>query len=354
MSKLATVLAIVSIGGMAYAKPTIRGSSTNNKHRERHLQEKIFTGECTKSNFGSQLSNGESELASLLGTTVADLDGTMASKCAEALDPSIDLSVAMGKGPQYLKNFLDGGTTWNNNYETASGAYSLTGDKAIIDAVRASDGMNAVFSAPDGGADAAYPGYFSNFLNDGQECRMGAITCCYTGTRTSNTLPVNAEMCAHDMSLSAKSNHIKMKSYTIFNTSADDVYCQGFAWEEDSFSDAVKYNTLFDMTMTNLFDTDKGYVGNIPGAPMCGCAEQMPIIDGAACTAVIEGYKISSGTISVNLSWKDCDEGSLVDHYKALAGRGETEKFFMDAKIVPDGECEKAANSFMNDRMLVH
>lgn len=352
MNKLATILAIASTAGMAYAKPTIRGG--NGKHKERHLQEEVFTGECSKKNFASQLSGGETTLAGLLGTTTGGLDSVMASKCAEALEPTVDLSVAMGKGPQYLKNFLDGGTTWNNNYETPSGAYSLADDKLIINDVRSSDGTNAVFSAPDGGANALYPGYFSNFLNDGLECRMGAITCCYTGSRTSTPLPVNAEMCAHDMTLSAKSNHIKMKSYTIFDTSADDVYCEGFAWEEDSFSDAVKYNTLFDMTMTNLFDADKGYVKNIPGAPMCGCAEQMPIIDGAACKAVIEGYKISSGTISVNLSWKGCDEGSLLEHYKALAGRGQTEKFFMDSKIVPDGECEQAAKAFMNDRMLVH
>jgi len=317
------------------------------------------TGECTLSNFIDSV-GGEDALAGYLGVPVEDLKDTMDTRCFLALEPTIDLSVAVGKGPQFLKNFLDGGTTWNDNYKNTEGEYSLEVDSARIGGVYSTDGKHAVFSTPDGGTSETYPQYFSNFYNGDRECRLGAMTCCYTASRGTNGLPSSdsagsAKMCAHDMTLSAKSNHIKSKSYTIFDTQpADDTYCTGFAWEEGSFSDAVKYNTLFHLTVKNLFDPTKGYVKNIPGAPMCGCTEQMPIIDNAACTKVKEGYTIdtNTGEIKVDLSWEDC--GNLRDHYSSLPGRGDTEKFFMNSQIVEKGKCEKAAKSFMNDRMMIH
>lgn len=267
-----------------------------------------------------------------------------------------DLSVAIGKGPQFLKNFLDGGTTWNENYETDDGQYRLSEDASIIKTLDDGDARSVVFGAPDGGAEEKYPGYFSNFLNGDTECRLGAIQCCYTASRSADKVleDNNAEMCAHDMTLSAKSNHIKSRSYTVYKTkSTDDTYCSGFAWEEDTFSDAVKFNTLFHMAMKdNLFDN--GRVRNIPGAPLCGCAEQMPIITNAACTKANEGYAIdSSGAVGVSISWEDCGT-DLLDHYVNLSSRGEVEKFFMKGKIVGDGQCDKAIDRFMNDRMLVH
>ena len=271
-----------------------------------------------------------------------------------------DFSVAIGMGPQFLKNFLDGGTTWNDHYEytTSDGVtkYSLGIDAAIIKSEYEAHTKTTVYGAPDGGAEEEYPGYFSNFHNDGEECRMGVIQCCYTGNRIKDFVG-NADMCAHDMTLSAKSNHISAKSYTIFDTDSTneekESYCTGFAWEEDSFADAVKYNTLFHMAMKeNLFDN--GYVRNIPGAPLCGCAEQMPIIDNAGCVKAKEGYKIdtNTGKVSVDISWEDCND--LTDYYSSLTGRGDTEKFFLKAKVVESGKCGDAADNFMNDRMLIH
>lgn len=256
-----------------------------------------------------------------------------------------------------MKNFLDGGTTWNDHkeYVDEDGVtkYSLEVDAAIIKSEYEAYTKTTVYSAPNGGAEDEYPGYFSNFYNDNQECRMGAMMCCYTDNREGDFVG-NADICAHDMALSAKSNHVKAKSFTVFDTSApNQAYCTGFAWEEGSFADAVKYNTLFHMAMKeNLYD--KGYVQNIPGAPMCGCVEQMPIVDNAGCVKAKEGYKIdtTTGKISVDISFEGCND--LSAYYKSLEGRGDTEKFFMDAKIVTSGTCDAAAFDFMNERMLVH
>jgi len=363
MNHLTLVLAL-ALFAVASSKSTIRGTTKGNfseeegRQRSRKLSEVSLTGDCTKANFSSQVGS-DSALAYHLKVPVSDIQQTLDERCRQALVPSIDLSVAVGKGPQFLKNFLDGGTTWNDNFETADGEYSLGADAAIISGVYNTDAQNAVFATPDEGTSATYSEskYFSNFYNGNAECRLGAITCCYTSSR-SNGLPTNGhgrtDICAHDMTLSAKSNHIKMNSYTIFDTqSTDDTYCTGFAWEEDTFSDAVKYNTLFHMAIqTNLFTN--GFVRNIPGAPMCGCAEQMPIVEKAACTKAIEGYTIDTdtGNIRVHISWDDC--GELKNHYSSLPGREQTEKFFIDSLLVGEGNCGKAAEAFMNDRMLIH
>jgi hypothetical protein len=265
-----------------------------------------------------------------------------------------DLSDAIGKGPQFLKNFLDGGTTWNDNYE-ANGKYVLSEDAEVIETVYSSnDAKTSVFASPDGGTSEHYPRYFSNFYRGEQECRLGVIECCYTSSRkASEPFSGNADICALDMTAAKKSNHIKAKSMTIYDTksSTQQAYCTGFAYENGSFGDAVKYNTLFHMAMkTNLYD--KGLVKNIPGAPLCGCAEQMPIVDNAECVMAVEGYTIDSdGNVGVSISWDACGS-DLATYYDSL-NRAETEKYFVHSQIVESGQCAAAAKSFLNDQMLV-
>ena len=115
----------------------------------------------------------------------------------------------------------------------------------------------------------------------------------------------------------------------------------------------MKYNTLYKIDIgENLFEHCR--VRNISGAPMCGCAEQMPIITNAACTKVVEGYMLNpDGSITANMSWEDCGM-NLLDYYNSLPGRQYTEGFFMEARLVGEGKCPKAMESFMNDRMLIH
>jgi hypothetical protein len=325
------------------------------KEEQRVLQVSgSFQGSCTVSNFVAAVGSS-AQLASLLqvNNNEASLQNALDQKCnaALALLPENDLSIVVGKGPQFLKNFLDGGTNWNEN-SGEEGTWIQ--DEENILAAYDSSVKNTVLSTPNQGANDAYPGYFSNFFNGDLECRMGVMTCCYTGARDEHVFDPNAQMCAHDMTLSAKSNHIQHKSYTVFkNSDVNNAYCSSFAWEENSFADSVKYNTLFHLAMkTNL--SEKGYVRNIPGAPMCGCLEQMPVITNSACTKVIEGYNIdkTTGEITVNLNWDDC--GDILTHYKGLEGRGDLEKFFVSEKIVGDNNCEAAATKFLNEHMMVH
>jgi len=310
-----------------------------------------FQGACTVDNFTDLV--GRATLENLLGvgTNTDTIQAELTARCTAALDPEIDLSDTIEKGPQFMKNFFDGGTTWNDNYEK-DGSYVLEEDAAIIKTKYNLIARNMVFDTPDGGTSTHYPQYFSNFFKGEQECPLGVIECCYTSSRKDAPLAGNAQMCALDMTNSASSNHIKARSFTVYDTqSSDDTYCSGFAYEKGSFGDSVKYNTLFHMAMmTNLFEN--GRVKNVPGAPMCGCVSQMPMIDNAACVKPIEGYIIDdTGTIRVDLSWEDC--GDLKTYYNSLGERTDVEKYFVNSQIVGDGQCAAGAKSFLNDQMLV-
>jgi len=347
MNKITVLLAFSSAH---VADSALRGGKQQQQGRS--LQDvKTVSGECTVANFASAV-GGKSTLASLLNSANNDaaMQSVLDTKCADALEPQIDLSDTLGKGPQFLKNFLDGGSTWNDNYE-ADGNYKLSEDAAVIGTV---DSSSSVFATPDGGTSAHYPKYFSNFFHKGgEECPLGAITCCYTSSReASKPFVANAEMCALDMTGARQSNHIHARSMTLYDAnSSDQAYCTGFAYEKDSFGDAVKYNTLFHLAMeTNLYE--KALVKNIPGAPLCGCAEQMPIVDNADCVEPVESYTIdTNGDVKVNITWKSC--GTDLSTYYDSLDRTDMEKYFVKKQIVGSGNCPDAAASFMNDRMRV-
>merc|ERR1712050_364196 len=98
----------------------------------------------------------------------------------------------------------------------------------------------------------------------------------------------------------------------------------------------------------------QGYVKNIPGAPMCGCVEQIPVVGKADCVEPIEGYTIDNetGEVQINLTWKDC--GDLTTYYDTL-DKHDAEKMYLKTKIAgtDDGNCKEAGASFMNERMYV-
>jgi len=343
----------------------VRGTSVRGAHvrsdTRSNTRRNLVTipGECTVSNF-EEVVGGMAALANLLGISnvndISAIENELQSRCESALEPAIDLVDTLGKGPQFLKNFIDGGTTWNDNYADLEGGglYELTTDGAVI---LSADKSGTVFGTPDGGTSEYYDRYFSNFYAGEEECQLGVIECCYTSSRKSATgkmnLEDNAEMCAMDLTAAKKSNHIKARSFTYFDTQeGDDTYCSGFAYEKDSFDDKVKYNTFFHMAMTtNLYNN--GFVKNIPGAPLCGCVEQMPIIDNAACWKAIEGYKMDTdGNVSINVSWEDCGM-NLASYYETLEGKSKVEKYLVKEKIVGINNCAAASESFMNDQMLV-
>ena len=103
----------------------------------------------------------------------------------------------------------------------------------------------------------------------------------------------NVDVCYVDMANNPVSARVG-GGYAIYEDDVEgDVHCHGFAWGNDSTAnDALfKGNNLFYVSMYDHFYT-RGYVRNIPGAPMCGCSEQMPVVDRSDCTELDANHKV--------------------------------------------------------------
>lgn len=254
------------------------------------------------------------------------------------------------KGRQFDKAFFDGETSWNEQVES-NGNYVLSQDAGRVKSVHDAAATATVFQWP--GSD-----YMTNFNN----CAANAVTCCYVGARLDgNTDPDdNADVCVVELYAAPKTNHIQANggAYTIFDANADDkTYCHGFVYsdDEDAFDNKVKATTLFEMAMYDGLYS-KGYVRNVPGAPMCGCIEQMPIVSNTSCVETKEGYSISAGgDISVYMTYGACAESSLSEKASAMADAGKISSGV--ALRIKDragsGDCEGATAKFMNSKFLV-
>merc|ERR1712071_138260 len=222
------------------------------------------------------------------------------------------------KGRQFDKAFFDGETTWNEQVED-DGKYVLSQDAGRVKSVHDAAAGTTVFEWP--GSD-----YMTNFKG----CSANAVTCCYVAARLNGeTDPAdNSDVCVVDPAAAPKTNHIQNNGhpYTIFEANADDkTFCQGFVYssDADSFDNKVKATTLFEMSMYDALLT-KGYVRSVPGAPMCGCIEQMPIVSSSACVETKEGYTISSGgVVAVAMEYGKCDEATLAEKADAMATAGK-------------------------------
>lgn len=72
-------------------------------------------------------------------------------------------------------------------------------------------------------------------------------------------------------------------------------HCHGFGWVDGDITDSsVVYrgNNLFYISMYDHM-YQRGYVRNIAGAPMCGCAEVMPVVTRADCTQMAVSEKFT-------------------------------------------------------------
>ena len=90
----------------------------------------------------------------------------------------------------------------------------------------------------------------------------------------------------------------------------------GFAWanDESDFTSSYKANNLFYVSMYDHM-SQRGYVRNIQGAPMCACTEQMPIVSRSDCTQVdveeefeihYDGEQWSGKLVKVNIDFNAC------------------------------------------------
>jgi hypothetical protein len=189
---------------------------------------------------------------------------------------------------------LAGGTYWNEARETTNTA----GDVVNILSVDPGEKIVGIQNTAAVSGIIDLPEQIVNF----EECEVRAAMCCWVQDRQAddgngncakpydeNCVDAdpadNTDICAAHMERSPQSNRVRNGVSLFPGGSEGATHCHGFAWTENAMDTNAlfKGNTLFHVSLFDHLYT-RGYVKNVPGAPMCGCVEQMPIVSRADCT----------------------------------------------------------------------
>lgn len=249
------------------------------------------------------------------GAMETDISSVVKDLCLEgyAADeyPYADITQ---RGPQFDREHYAGGGEWNYEVETAAGE-----DRLQVDAAR----VNDIYHYNAQRQPIEFPTYIESFnphVEDGSHvinaivdtdgCDLNAAFCCFSQDRQAGdnngncATPYaqncydkdpadNTNICYVDHVRSAKSSRVG-SGFSIFGDLASNkeniegpVHCHGFAWGDDPLStdNVYKGNLLFYVSMYDHL-TQRGYARNIPGSPMCACAENMAVVTRADCTQV--------------------------------------------------------------------
>jgi hypothetical protein len=188
----------------------------------------------------------------------------------------------------WLKAFFDGGTLWND----ARQSVNEDGETVFVLEDYPGIEIEVIFEEIAVRRSMAFPEQISNF----DSCEVRAAMCYWTQDRQANDDNGNCEepydvncvdadpadntdICLVDMERAPQSGRVEA-GFAIFpEDSEGDTHCHGFAWSEDEEdpSNQFKGNVLF---FVSMFDHlyQRGYVKNVPGAPMCACVEQVSTI----------------------------------------------------------------------------
>lgn len=322
---------------------TIRGRGRKEQQREQQQRSYSKSVEIT-----SNLDCSGAELLPLINsnphfTNALSALGDNASSSIDALCADMEhgrslqeadvipFSHVTGLGRQHDKTFFDGGTSWNHGL----GDLSKEQDSGRILAV-----SNTLESQP-----LQWPSHIVNF-DDVESCELRTVTCCWTNARdgasgdvvnisaasssgTGTTPQPNSDVCMVHMDHSPQAAHVKNgKSFYSDGRSVDeetnDAYCVGFSYSDDptDISHQYRANALFQIAMLEGFYTND-LVGGVPGAPMCGCVEQMPIVSHSACRQVVATRRLSVDShdrilIETPIEVTTCDQDDLVQNYASL------------------------------------
>lgn len=215
------------------------------------------------------------------------------------------------KGPQFDKEYFDGNTFWNEEYQTDLDPL-IPGEPSNVledDAERVDDLYETVLTR----VPFQWPDYMPNF----EDCGVRSAMCCWTTDRQANdnngncAQPYdqncvdadpadNCDLCGVDITRSGGDSVHMGDGFATYpgddNNGEGAIHCHGLAWGQDFMEPDARFkaNNLFYVSMSDHMH-DRGYVRNVPGAPMCGCLEKMPIVSRSDCTEMhaLEVWKFS-------------------------------------------------------------
>lgn len=196
------------------------------------------------------------------------------------------------QGFQFDKEFFDGGTALNAEY-----------DPDAIEDSRGGANIEDVYNDVAQDQLITYPDYIGDLLS--KNCNSRAVMCCWVQDRQAgdNNGNCNAgdcidkdpadntDVCYVDLATSKRSNHVH-GGFALFpgdtaTTGEGDAHCHGFTWSSDKDAPDYRYrgNALFYVSMYDHLN-NRGYVRNVPGAPMCSSIDKSPTVSRSDCTNV--------------------------------------------------------------------
>ena len=183
----------------------------------------------------------------------------------------------------------------------------------------------------------------SNYMGQFENCSLRAAMCCKVSTDHTG----DSQICAHDNQRSAMSNYfftgVHNGGYTIFSDDSK-AQCTAFAWSSNAadISQVYRANALFEISMWQ--DSNADSVKSVPGAPLCGCVEHMPVVTEPECVNIVEGwrfqYTFSPLFVSFDAQVVSCEENSFTEHYASVSSIEEQSSL---SKFITD-DCTKAHN----------
>mmetsp|Transcript_6360 Transcript_6360/g.13915 ORF Transcript_6360/g.13915 Transcript_6360/m.13915 type:complete len:982 (+) Transcript_6360:190-3135(+) len=213
---------------------------------------------------------------------------------------------------KFEQMFFNGLTDWQDEVETLYETDDYTRSSYLKEDAEA---VRTFYESVAQGRRVAWPGELPNFkssVTDADEmatCTTNAAMCCWPKDRQANdgngncATPYdkncvdkdpadNTNLCFVDVERGNASTGSSVESgflgYPEDNGNGEGaIHCHGLAWSNDVNHHTARYkaNNLFFVSMYDHM-YQRGYVKNIPGAPMCGCVEQMPTVSRSDCTQV--------------------------------------------------------------------
>lgn len=304
------------------------------------------------------------------GTDSALAEENAEMLCEEAIEQNstplrnrgaYDFGRITGGGYQFDNNYFDGGTYLNEEYEPEK-----VGPE--FENVYNNIAQSRLITFPEDTV-------AKNFDN----CQAQSVMCCWVQDRQANDNngncadndcknadPAdNTNVCYMDLDKAAASNHVE-GGYGIYSRTDDEgaVHCHGFAWEagEDTTDYRYRGNLLFYVSMYDHM-SERGYVREVPGAPMCGCLEKMPVVEESDCTefkSVTETYTFifrpnrnskSAKISNVDIEYQACTNNELEDRFAEIEDKNDGAQEIFEEHIVGQGNCNDAFDDWLLDTL---
>jgi len=158
-------------------------------------------------------------------------------------------------------------------------------------------------------------GYPTN-MNLDKSCALQTAMCCFTDTHDEE-FPSSTDVCRHDLSNSPQSNHIKY-GWSVFPGAETPTYCVGMTWKDGE--EELIGNAFYDISLRQTIN--HGYRAGVPGAPMCGCIEHMPVVEKADCRTAT---KVGEITYSFSVEYEVDEDGNALPPYVSASNSVEIE-----------------------------